>query len=297
MFDADDAGRKATMKAAIVSETAGLNVQAAILPPGTDPADILLAQGSSALKKIVERPINIFSYLLNLQTGTRSDHSGEAQEEVLEELTPYLDAVGSELRQEAYLRELAETIKADPNTVLREYRSRAGRKTNPTVRTPVNGSRDSKPGSVFEPAGDDLFLMAAVAVRTEYFTTVRNMLAPELLRDSRALSLYRALEELSCGGETPRTDEVVELLEDENLRFYIIEKAAEGIYDQKAEQTIFEKVRSLKLRALSDERQELLNGLKDNVGADPEINKARITRIQQIDQYIMRIRQGEDGGN
>ena len=297
LFDGDSAGRKATVKAAILAENVGLTVKSVNLPPDSDPADILMAQGPLALKKIVQSPINIFSYLLDFLISAKSDISGEAQEEALEELTPYLNAVGSDVRREAYLRQLADALNADPTTVIREYRNRKGRKWTKTSKPGLRQAADGKPDPIFGPVGDELYLMTAVAVKTEYFTTLRNMLAPEILRDRRALAVYRVMDELGVEGRVPRTDAIVSMLDDEELKHFILEKAATEIYDEKAGETIAEKIRILKMRALSDERQELVKGLTEIDTEDPEISKARIKRIQDIDQEILNIRQGEDGGN
>jgi DNA primase len=297
LFDGDSAGRNATVKAAVIAEGVGLTVKSVKLPFGADPADILTSSGPSTLKKIVEGPINIFSYLLDFLISAKSDLSGEAQEEALEELTPYLDAVGSDVRREAYLRQLADAINADPTTVIREYRNRKRQKRSATSKPDIKRAADGKPEPDFAPVDDELYLMTAVAVKTEYFTTLRNMLAPEMLRDRRALAVYRVMDELGVEGRTPRTDAIISMIDDEFLRNYILEKAAAGIYDDKAEQTIVEKIRLLKMRALSEERQELVIGLSESVSEYPEISSARIRRIQEIDQEILNIRQGEDGGN
>lgn len=300
LFDGDSAGRKATVKAAILAENVGLTVKTAKLPSDSDPADILKAQGPSALKKIVQGPINIFSYLLDFVISAKSDISGEAQEEALEELTPYLEAVDSDVRREEYLRQLADAITADPVTVIREFRNRRGRKRTTTSKPDIKTAKDGNPDPVFGPVGDELYLMTAVAVKTEYFTALRKMLAPEILRDRRALAVYRVLDELGVEGRVPRTDAVVSMLDDENLKNFILEKAATEIYDDKAGETIAEKIRILKIRALKDERLALVKGLKglsEIDSGDPEISKARMKRIQDIDQEIMNIRQGEDDGN
>jgi len=293
-FDADNAGRAASMKAAIIAERIGLTVMAAILPSNSDPADILLENGATALKKILQRPINIFEYLLNSLLSAQSRQSGELRLGILENLAPYLEAVESEVRREAYLGELANTIRADPIAVIRDFKNRREREK------PIALSRadfDMGAAAEIETVGDELFLMAAVAVKTEYFATLRKRLAPEMLRDRRALSVYRALDELSVDGKIPRSDAVISILEDESLKQFILEKAASGIYDDKAELTIFEKVKILKLRSLSNERQEIVNSLATTSGEDIELRKAKLKRIKEIDQVMIATRQGENDGN
>jgi len=287
LFDGDDAGRRATMKGAIVAESEGLAVQAAAVPPGLDPAEILQDQGAESLKKIVEGPINIFSYLLDFLISAETVLTGEAQEEALRELTPYLKAVGSDVRRDAYLRQLAERMHADPNTVIGEFRRAGGRRLH----------RERPAAEVEAPFGDELYLMTAVAVRPEFYGMLREVLAPEILRDRRALSVYRAMDELAAEGHAIRTDLLLSRLDDAELVRYIIEKASTTVYSDRAEETIGEKIRVIRTRALTEERRELVAGLSRGDSDDPGIIEARMRRIKQIDGEIMKIRQGENGGN
>jgi len=291
LFDGDSAGRRATVKAAILAENVGLSIKAVKMPPESDPSDILCSQGPETLQKIIQRPITIFEYLLDFLISAKSDKSGEAQEEALKELTPYLDAVGSDVRREKYLRQLADEVNADPLTVIREYRNNRGRKRSRTSGSYDNNPADETDAGVFKPVGDELYLMTAVAVKTEYFTTLKKSLAPEIFRDRRALDVYRVMEELDVENRELRTDLIVSMLEDEKLRNFILEKAAAGIYDDKAEETINEKIRLLHKRTLSEERlelQKLIDKETDNgaLSRNPEINNARMKRIVEIDKEI-----------
>jgi len=290
LFDGDDAGRRATVKAAILAEGAGLSVNAVKIPPGSDPSEILCGQGPQTLKKLIESPINIFDYLLDFLISAGSDNSGEAQEEALKELTPYLDAVGSDVRREKYLRQLADEVNADPLTVIREYRNNREKNLLKMSGRRFRKDAGEETESFFKPVDDELYLMTAVAVKTEYFKTLRSSLAPEIFRDRRALAVYRVLDELDVEGRDLRTDAVVEKLDDEKLKRYILEKAADGIYDERAEETIREKIRLLQIRILNEERQELQKLMDrertDGADSNPEINKARMKRIIEIDNEI-----------
>jgi len=249
LFDGDDAGKRATVKAAILAEGAGF-----------------------------------FDYLLDFLISARSDNSGEAQEEALKELTPYLDAVGSDVRREKYLRQLADEVNADPVTVIREYRNNRGKELLRTSRRQFRKNAGGETENIFKPVGDELYLMTAVAVKTEYFNTLKSSLAPEIFRDRRALAVYRVLDELDVEGRELRTDAVLSKLDDEKLRSYILEKAADGIYDERAEDTINEKIRLLQIRTLNEERLELqkLMDIERTDGADsnPEIRWQKSNLIQ-----------------
>ncbi len=284
LFDGDEAGVNATFKAAVTAEKAGFTVKTALMPPESDPADILLNKGPDSLKRIVEGAILFFDYFVYLLSA-QTDISGEAQEEALEKLTPYLEAVGSEVRREAYLKQLAEAMKADTATVIRDFSRQKRRK--------IERPRYTEPAEqISDPSGDELFLMTAVAVKPEFFPLLRELLAPEMLRDSRALSIYRVLDELSAGESVPRTDVLVELLEDESLTRFILEKAATEVYNEKAEETIRDIVNRLVCRSITEERAELIRGMarESRSDPDPDIQSARIRRIQEIDQEIMKLK-------
>lgn len=288
LFDGDDAGIKGTVKAVITAEKQGFVTQAVRFSTGKDPADILEEKGTEELKKIVSKPMNIFEYLLYSLVGVQSNFSGEEQEEALKELRPYLQAVGSEVRREAYLRQFSERVNANPETVIREF-SKFGKNSK--------RKKIERIAVVQKPhlSGDELYLMVAVAVNSQYFPLLRTMLDPDLLRDGRALAIYRLMDELSIQGLELRTDLILEKLEDLHLRMLILERASTEEFDVNVEGTIRDKIQSIKIRTLEGERQELVDALSmENMLKDTKA-KARMHRIKEIDQEIMTIRQGENG--
>jgi len=286
LYDGDDAGRAAAIKTAVLAESIGLPVNAVRLPIDSDPADILISEGAAELKKMVRRPISVFTYLLNsFADDDKLEVSGHFQEKFLKDLAPYLNAVDSEIRREAYLRQLADTIKADPITVIREYRYQQGRKQA----IPSSKKLESIP------IDDELYLMTAVAVKTEHFENLKQHLAPVMLRNKKALAVYRVMDELYADDRKLRTETIVRLLDDEELKKYILKNALAGIYDENAEKTITEKILALKARWLNEERSELIRSLSASGKESESRDIARITRIQAIDKEILSIRQGKNG--
>jgi len=284
-YDGDEAGKTAAMKTAMLAESIGLLVNAVSLPVDSDPADILVSQGVAELKKIAKKSTNFFSYLLDsFAENNGPGVNGEFQKEILGKLTPYLKAVDSEVRREAYLKQLADTVKADPVTVIREYRYQQGKKRS------ISFTKKSE--SV--PVNDELYLMAAVVVKTEHFKTLRQLLPPEMLRNSRALAVYRVMDELYANDRKLRTESIISLLNDEEVKKYILGNEAAGIYDKNAEKTIIEKIRVLRTKWLNEERSELIRGLSVS-GNESELKDiARMSRIKAIDKEILSIRLGKN---
>jgi len=285
LYDGDDAGRTAAMKTAVLAESIGLLANAVSLPANSDPADILISRGAAGLKKIIGRPVSFFSYLLDSLAGdNRLDIDEIFREKTLNTLTPYLNVVDSEVRREGYLKQLANIIKVDPITVIREYRSRQGKKRA------ISFTKKSE--SI--PIDDELYLMTAVAVKTEHFAALKQLLAPEMLRNRKALGIYRIMDKLYADDEKPKTESIIQLLEDEELKKHILRNALGGIYDKNVEKTITEKICTVKTRWLTEERMELVRSLSANGRENKQGDIARMTRIQAIDREILDIRQGKN---
>ncbi|OQX28498.1 MAG: DNA primase [Spirochaeta sp. LUC14_002_19_P3] len=281
IFDGDDAGRKGTMRAAILAEQHGLSVKAVSLPPGSDPAELMVQKGENFLQKMLIEPVNVFDYMLDCQTSSKPVISGEVQEKILKELIPYLQAVESEVRRESYLLQLAEAVNSSPPAVIKEYNNlKRGDKR-------LSITRKERHLDI-QTSGDELYLMTAVAVKTEFFPALRTMLAPEVFRDKRALAIYRVMDELTTAGKMLRTDMVAEQLENPQLVSFILEKAVTEEFMEKAEQTINDKINLLRIRTLTEENRELIKKLAH--GSIEQQTKL-ITRIKDIDQEIMSIRQ------
>ncbi len=281
MFDGDKAGIDGTMRAALLAEEQGLTVQAAHIPSGSDPADLMLEKGEAVLHKIASKPLTVFDFLLHYKVGEKLDITAERQERALIELTPYLRAVGSEVRREAYLKRLADKLNADPLAVIREFHNSGSRQQR------------SRPTEAAENLmSDELYLMIAAAIKADFFSQIRAVLAPETFRDRRALVMYRIMDEMSVNGIMPSTESILAKLDDNKLREVILEKLMTEEFTAKAEETINEKISLIRVRTLNEERRALVSTLSND--SNRERTTARMKRIQEIDRNITRIRQGRN---
>ncbi len=281
MFDGDEAGIDGTMRAALLAEEQGLNVQAVSIPPGMDPADLMKEKGEVTLHEIASKPLTVFDFLLHCKVRENLEVTAERQERTLIELTPYLRSVGSEVRREAYLKRLADRLNADPLAVIREFHN-SGSRQQRIRHTKVTENLMS----------DELYLMIAVAIKADFFSPIRAVLAPEMFRDRRALVIYRIMDEMSVNGIIPSTENILEKLDDNKLREVILEKLMTEEFTAKAEETINEKISLIKVRTLNEERRALVSTLSND--SNRERTTARMKRIQEIDRNITRIRQGRN---
>jgi DNA primase len=64
-YDADSAGRRAAASGAGILLEAGVEVAMLVLPPGTDPDDVIREHGEGTFRKLLEKPTSLLEFLLS----------------------------------------------------------------------------------------------------------------------------------------------------------------------------------------------------------------------------------------
>ncbi|MDR3337325.1 MAG: DNA primase [Treponema sp.] len=230
IFDSDDPGQTAAVKAILTCRKNGLdcgvvvpgragegNLQGGELsgPPPKDPADILKYYGPEFLQKSVQCIINDFEYLMSRASSLFDISKSEGKARAAGFLFSYADLMDSEVSREVCLENIADALGIERQSVLADFRQY--RKAPPS-RTAVRGEQQRTTASVQNrtgpvpafsgkpvPAGsegskvpllnDELFLLAAAIVNHRLYIKLRAALSIEELEDPRAKELFIALEE------------------------------------------------------------------------------------------------------
>jgi DNA primase len=277
LFDGDKAGLEATKKAAILCENLGIELKAGILPDGKDPSDILKEEGGEYLKKIVNESIIIFDFLLLYTIRIVDANTPEGKSTVIKELAPYLRALKSEVKRQAYLEKAADTLGLERRTVIIEYTNGSA----PAVR-----KRQKKQGSP-EKMSDELYLALTLVSNPACIKEVRNKIHSGEFRDKRAVRLMELMEKME---QVPdETVDVLSFLDPDEPIFYYKEWLQKEEMKRNVEETIQQGVNLIKKRNLELRSREiavLLNTIgKDDDRVEAELldEKMRIDRdIQNL---------------
>ena len=108
-LDPDEAGFKAASRAARAALTQGMQVKVAQLPPGLDPADLILKEGSEKWRTVVREAKDIITFLLDvLESTSKSRENFRRAVEVA--VLPFLHDVPSPIAREQYQGEIAKRL-------------------------------------------------------------------------------------------------------------------------------------------------------------------------------------------
>jgi DNA primase len=152
-LDADGAGQQAMLRAARVAAGRRIELRVVPLPPGSDPADLVQAEGATAMQRLVEASVPFARFRVQRALDTGDLASGEGKDRVLEALRPVFAQVPPSALREELLALVADRTDLAPALVAswlaEPAAARAGR----------GGQRDPRPAGAAagtsDPTGGD----------------------------------------------------------------------------------------------------------------------------------------------
>lgn len=283
VFDGDEAGTKATMRAVELCERQEVSASIVSLPPGRDPADFVQTGEEEALRALLAARRPAFPFLLDGALARHGRSGAEAKERVRDFLFPFVAAAASRLRAEEYLQQLADALGASPEAVAADFDRWKSRQRGRL--------RPSGPAADEGAMPPELFLMLALAANRDLFPSVRaSGVALADLDDERARALYVALEE-GFRSEESGLDALLARIEDAGLRDLVVRKAASGEFDVNPDRIVADSVRRIRQRRLRRAREAVHARLRRLEGerSDPAEVRELLAEKQHLDSELAKL--------
>jgi DNA primase len=146
-FDGDEAGQKAALRAFEGDQQFVGQTYVAVEPDGRDPCDLRLAEGDAAVRELVARRVPLYRFVLANVVGRYDLDRADARIDAVRDAARLVASVRDKSKVEAFVRELAGMVGADPDDVRAEVRAASGRSTS-------RGGRSQPQAATPEPADD-----------------------------------------------------------------------------------------------------------------------------------------------
>ena len=283
LFDSDEAGIRALIKSIVLLENFGLASDVVALPAGQDPADLLIEnrQDSQALMSVLLKSSKDgFEYLLDHSLSRHNTHSPGGKEKVMQDMIPFLRSVGSDVKREGYMQLIGDALDVRIESVWADYRAQVRRESpRGLTRQPVQSPTYKETLPV------DLYLMIAVAINLQYFSEVRNLLAPDDLKNDSARDLFLTLEE--CFRESNETtDCVIDRIDDDSLKRLLYEKMASEEFSINTDRVVFDSINQIRQRNLLERREQVASQLRQSEKKEPWRVKDLLEEKMLLDDQI-----------
>jgi DNA primase len=208
VFDSDAAGQKASERGLDLLLSENVDIFVAELPPGMDPDDVIVKEGPDRLRACLEKPREIFGFLMDSLAAKHGTQTPAAMARIVEEMLDRLSQIPDPVKQEILLQQLAAKFGVEE----RSLRGKMARKREGEGDAALPPAAPGKIAPVLEKAARELLACAiadkalAAVLRTEF---PAERFPTELLRKIAAVA-YGLLEK---NGEIPAGD-LVALLQD-----------------------------------------------------------------------------------
>ena len=118
-LDADRAGREAMLRAQRVAGSGKLRLLVAAMPPGNDPADLLMTEeGGNQLREAITGAVELSVFHARAILGDADLSTPTGRDRALDEVVPVLVGMGETITRQEMLREVADRLDTDPSLVL-----------------------------------------------------------------------------------------------------------------------------------------------------------------------------------
>ncbi len=117
VFDADAAGRKASERGLDLLLSEEMEAFVAGLPEGRDPDDVVLGNGPEALRAVLEKPREVFDFLMESLLARHGGGTASAKTRIVEEALQRVAAVPSGVKREFLIQQLAGRFGLDEGTL------------------------------------------------------------------------------------------------------------------------------------------------------------------------------------
>lgn len=277
-FDNDGAGIKASMKAALMAEELEIPLFSLEIPRGFDPADLLKAQGQESLKKIYKNPVKLFHFLLKCSVEGKRLIDVEEKLAILDDFTPWVKAVKSDILRNEYLEHIADNLLLDKKVLWDEMQGRV---------TPIQRKKPPEISQHQIKLSEQLFLVLLVLFNPELWPKLKEEKSTVKWKDPFALELV----ELICRKGVPSKDVLGNFHDREDWKSWIESQENDPVYTLNAQEQFRDCLRKQQIDTLQDQREQISLLLKGQ-GAleDSRVMSELILEKKRLDSELEKLR-------
>lgn len=125
-YDGDEAGEKASLRAAQVLFTLGIIPKAVVLPPSQDPDSILRERGKNSFRSYIEGAQDIILWYMEKLKGRYSLRIPSERARWVKEMLAFLEPLREEVLRDIYLVEISNQVKVPIETLKKHFSKRVG---------------------------------------------------------------------------------------------------------------------------------------------------------------------------
>ncbi|MFA5319764.1 MAG: DNA primase [Candidatus Omnitrophota bacterium] len=260
IYDGDQAGESAALRALELLIEEGVNVRVAVLPKGDDPDTFVRREGTGSFRDLINGAKEIFDYKLGILRSRHSVSGTAGKEVVAGEMLSTISKFQSAVVRSEYLRVLAGEIDVAEEALIEELNKiKSGRQERRTV---IQVKQEAAPEAV-SPA--EKLLIQLMLQENELISRIRESLDPSDFQSLTAAKIVRTMFELSGKGMDIGAGTLMNHLEESGVSGIVCDPflSSEDVSEEEKEKMAHDCVRRIKMQHINSRRRHLHQQIKD----------------------------------
>ena len=229
LFDSDDAGTNATLRAARILQQMDIEPQVCQLPQALDPAEMMRTDDNfrkNCRNVLAQHTEHVLQFLLRVEFPQKQVHSTAQSDSALKRVFEYTSLVSTVVRRELYMQQVADYLNIDRNAVLQDFqqwsrtRSPSGVARADTVPPRM---RERQPSRAAESSRFEIECMIMSICCPNEFQYLRAIVDSRCFENKTARYLFE-LQERAFQDGVSDSGKIVDMIEHDKLKDYTIRK-------------------------------------------------------------------------
>ncbi len=227
LFDGDAAGSTAAMRACEALLGTGLDACVVSLPVEHDPDTFVQEHGADVLLERAENAQSVLDFYLDQLAQQHDLSSVEGKTRAVERLKPLLAKPRDAVRRDLLLREVAERLSVDEQSLRHDLQA--------SMRRPQRPPTEPSPMAAPDPPRHELEFIGLLLNFPQLIPETVREVAPDSLSDARTQALCRTLFDHHAHGKAIDLGMIISELEDDALARLAAQCAAQGFDEEQVE--------------------------------------------------------------
>jgi DNA primase len=260
IYDGDQAGESAALRALELLIEEGVNVRVAVLPEGDDPDTFVRRDGAGSFRDLINGAKEIFGYKLEILKSRHSVSGTAGKDLIAGEMLSTISKFQSAVVRSEYLRVLSGEIDVAEEALIEELNKiRSGRQERRSV---IQVKQEAAPETV-SPA--EKLLIQLMLQENELISRIRESLDPSDFQSLTASKIVRTMFELSGKGMDIGAGTLMNHLEESGVSGIVCDSflSSEDVSEEEKEKMAHDCVRRIKMQHINNRRRHLHQQIKD----------------------------------
>ena len=187
-FDADAAGRAATMRGLDLLSRIGCNVRGLLIPDNKDPDTFIKEKGPNEFRKLLQKTFSLVEYKIKILKGTIDTNTTDGKINFLNEVATLLSRIDNNMEREMYIKKISSEYGISQESmyaeVLKRIKPKKGFKTIANIDRDRLKSIRKKGDKEYEKVIKcEQILLCILSIDNALYKMVRDRISPEDFED------------------------------------------------------------------------------------------------------------------